>query len=232
MTLPVDDLAFEASFLGFPVWRLRAADLAAEAVALARRKGVGLISCRLPETAAVAGLEKAGFQLVEVLVTLSRPVRGRDMPENISLSDHSDGEAEACARIGRSAFVFDRFHADPRIDNAAADALKGSWVANSVRGRADCVLLHREEEGLVSGFNACLFNAGAREAVIDLIGIDPAFQRRGIGSRLIDGMDAHYAGRAETLRLGTQLANEASIAFYLRNGFREVKREQTWHWQP
>ena len=230
---PVDELSFEAGFLNCPVWRLRDAGAAAETVLEARKRNVGLILCRLPEDAALAGrLDQAGFRKVEVLVTLACPVQKREMPMGVSLSERSEEDALACSKIGRSAFRYDRFHADPRIDDAAADALKATWVANSVRGRADSILLYRDADHRIAGFNACLYDENSRSAIIDLIGIGIGSQRKGIGTRLIDGMHAHYFGRAEEIRLGTQLANEASIAFYRRNGFEEVKREQTWHWMP
>ncbi|RED52443.1 acetyltransferase (GNAT) family protein [Aestuariispira insulae] len=231
--LPVDDLAFEASFFGRPVWRLKDAAAAEDVVMEAREQGVGLISCRLPagETGG-RGLARHGFRLVETLVTLTCPVAGQKMPDGVSPAMRSEEEALSCAEIGAKTFKHDRFHADSQVDNAIADALKSAWVANAVKDRADCVLLYRDEVQEIRGFNACLFRPSDKMAIIDLIGIDPECQRQGIGSRLLQGMHAHYHGRADEIRLGTQLANKQSLDFYRRNGFQELFRQETWHWVP
>lgn len=226
----VTDLPFEAGFLDGPVWRLDNPEHARDAVVMAREAGVRLMSCRVPEPDdRSSSLRLAGFRKVEVLLTFARDLEPEDMPASVRLAKPDEADAAACAEIGRTTFSFDRFHADPLISNDAADALKEIWVKNAVMGRADCVLV-AEEDGRIVAFNACLLKG--RTAIIDLIGVDASVRGRGFGRQLVHAMHAHYKDRADRIQLGTQLANERSLAFYGSLGFEEVACQQTWHWTP
>ena len=163
-------------------------------------------------------------------MTLETSLNNQEMPDQVFLSSRSDQEAEQCSMIAESCFRYDRYHADPLIDGAIADRIKGAWMRNSVLGRADAVLLVLAETGSIAGFNACMFYGEA--AIIDLIGIALNQQRKGYGRLLIQAMHAHYRGRAKKLRLGTQLTNQASLDFYESLGFQEVNRQESWHWTP
>lgn len=221
---------FETQFFSGPVWRLEEPAHAADAVALARSHNVRLMSCRLPEPDERSSyLARAEFRKVEVLLTLGRDLSPQGMPDGIRVAACNPVDAAACAAIGRNAFQYDRFHADPMVQRDAADSLKETWVHNDVMGRADCVLV-AELDGRIVGFNACLLRT--RTAIIDLIGVDPETRGKGIGKRLVQAMSAHYAGKADRIQLGTQLANERSRAFYTSLGFEEEGCRQTWHWTP
>ena len=94
-------------------------------------------------------------------------------------------------------------------------------------GRAAAPLVVRAD-GRAVGFNLCLLTE--REAAIDLIAVHPGYQGRGLGRRLIEGALAHFDGRAEAIRVGTQADNRPSIALYEATGFREIARQATLHW--
>lgn len=220
---------FESGIFGAPVWRLDDPSRAAEIVELANRENVALINCRLPEGKG-SSPSQVGFRHVETLVTLETSLKSQEMPGQVMLAKRTDQEAEQCAAIAQNCFRYDRYHADPMIDDAIADRIKGDWMRNSVLGRADAVLLALGDVGNIAGFNACMFNGEA--AIIDLIGMDPNQQRKGYGRLLIQAMHAHYKGRAKKLRLGTQLSNQVSLDFYKSLGFQEVNRQESWHWTP
>jgi ribosomal protein S18 acetylase RimI-like enzyme len=189
--------------------------------------GCSLVMCRRPESdeAAIAALQTTGFQILERLLTLARPLTAAiEMPANVSLASRDD--AEACAAIAREAFSFDRFHADSRIADAAADRLKAQWARNSVQGRADTVFVSREG-GKVTGFNACLRSGD--HAVIDLIGVSASHRGQGLGRALTIASIAHYTGKVSTMRVGTQANNAPSLALYATSGFRVVSSAVTLH---
>ena len=191
--------------------------LAVETLETLAKDGVDLVVCRRPESdrQTLAALQRAGMCVVECLMTLSHPLKDVPAAEaDIAARDETD--AAGCASVGARAFRFDRFHADPLVDDAAADALKGTWARNAVLGRADRVFVTRERDR-ITGFNACLLRDG--NAIIDLIGVDPDFQGRGLGRRLVNAALAHYSGRAARLAVGTQSANHVSLALYQRAGF-------------
>lgn len=225
---------FESDLLGVPVGRLRLADDRAGGldglVALVagwQAGGVWLVSCRVPAgTAAIEALERNGFKAVETLLTFRRRLGPRrPMPAGVEIAGADD--AEACVAIARRAFVNDRLHRDPRVPAAAADLVRERWMRNNLAGRADASLVVRAA-GAVAGFNLCLLDG--REAVIDLIAVDVGRQRRGVGRALVEGALAHYGGRADTMRVGTQADNLPSLALYRGAGFVEADRRITLHW--
>jgi GNAT superfamily N-acetyltransferase len=193
--------------------------------------GYALVSCRRPEAdrTTLAALQAAGFRLVESLLTLARPL-DRDIPAMPAWVDHaSPADAEGCARVGGAAFRYDRFHCDAAIDGKRADALKSAWARNSACGRADTMFVTREGEA-ITGFNACLLRG--ETAIVDLIGVAPAHQGRGLGRALMQAALAHYAGSAKRMVVGTQSCNVGSLALYQSLGFRIESSAFTLHAHP
>lgn len=206
---------------GFPAW-LRGA------VEEWRAGGWWLVACRLPESRVTEAkaLEAAGFAPVETLVTLERPLSG-PMPDVPQAGPACPADADACVEIARRAFVHDRFHADHRVPKDRADEFKARWVRNDFGGRADHIVVVRDDDRPI-GFCACLLTG--RTAVIDLIATAPDFQGRGLGCSLVSGALAAYADRADVMRVGTQVLNERSLRLYTALGFAEASRSRTLHW--
>lgn len=226
---------FETGLLGVPVGRLvigdngGGEDAAAAIGGLAagwRDDGVWLVSCRVPPTLPlIPVLAHHGFEAVETLVTFRRALA--DAPAAADVEAARPGDADACVAIARRAFTGDRLHRDRRVPGAVADLIRERWVRNDLGGRADASLIVRQD-GAVVGFNLCLVDGD--EAVIDLIAVDTGHQHRGLGRRLVAGALSRYAGRARTMRVGTQADNAPSIALYRGAGFVEADRRITLHW--
>lgn len=221
--------AFEAAHLGGPVFDCIDPDRAVEAVALGREAGALLISCRTAGSG--ESLSAAGFRHVETLVTLERLLS--DPPETAAVKGPvrigGEGDIPACRRIAATALRFDRFHADPRIEDNVADLLKSDWIENDLRGRADVVFV-AEVNDRVAGFCAMLLRP--EHAVIDLIAVDPGRQGSGLGRALVSAALERYRALVPVMQVGTQAANPSSLAFYRSLGFKEIKRAETWHWMP
>jgi ribosomal protein S18 acetylase RimI-like enzyme len=198
-----------------------------DVVRAARRDGVALIACRLADgDTRGRALADAGFRRIELLVTFERRIdAGPRVPAELA----SEADADACAAIATDLFTHDRFHADPNIPDTVAEKIKGRWVLNGVRGRADAAIVVRVN-GEVVGFNLCLRRNDI--AIIDLIGVARAHQGKGLGRRLVDAALGHYAGMCATMRVGTQDTNTASVALYEGAGFVFAEAHETWHWTP
>lgn len=228
----VSDRPFDGEILGRPVWALADADAAADAVVAARAGAVGLIVYR-GAPAEAEHLVAAGFRLVETLVTYECPLPpvevSADLPPDIRLA--SDADADAVAAIARQAFRYDRWHADPAIPDARADAFKAAWARNAVLGRAVAVLIALGGDGRPAGFSALM--AQGTMLAVDLIAVAPGQQGRGLGRALMAGAMAYGVGhKYGRLRVGTQAENAASIRLYEALGMMESARACTWHWTP
>lgn len=191
-------------------------------------EGYRFVSTRHNETnrRILAALQTVGFRVIECLLTLDRPfdVGTPTMPTNVRIAEKAD--VEGCAAIAGHTFRFDRFHADPEIDDDLADKLKVQWARNSVLGRADVVFVTYDQEK-ITGFNACLVCNDS--VIIDLIGVAPEQQGRGLGRALTTAALAHYAGKATRMLVGTQSCNVASLALYQSMGFRIAASALTLH---
>lgn len=220
---------FEAEHLGGPVFDCSDAGRAEEAVRRGRDAGAVLISCRTEGDG--KALSAAGFSKVETLVTLEcssfKAVVARS--SEVPVRAGGPGDIPACRGIAAEALRWDRFHADPRIDNGAADGLKADWIENDLKGRADRTFV-AETGGAVVGFCAMLLRPDL--AVIDLIAVAPGEQGKGIGRALVAAAIDHYRDSVAAIRVGTQAANPQSLTFYHSLGFEEVGRADTWHWMP
>lgn len=220
---------FETAHLGGPVYDCVDAKQAHEAVRQGRKAGAFLISCRTSGDG--DELATAGFFKVETLVTLERPVTGEVGIPGKVLPVRLAGEEDIadCRLIAAAALRWDRFHADPRIEDAKADALKADWIENDIRGRSDVTLVV-EAMDKVAGFCALLLRND--RAVIDLIAVAPDNQGQGIGRSLVVAALNWLRSKAIVLQVGTQAGNPSSLSFYRSMGFQEVQRADTWHWVP
>jgi GNAT superfamily N-acetyltransferase len=226
---------FEAEFFGGPVWRVNATADAGRLQQVAdflTGSNACFAHCRIDRgnDAAESELRRTGFIFVEELVTLelnlSALAAGRP-PTGVEMAG-----PDAATEIGTLAartFQHDRFHADGRISREISDALKGAWAHNNTAGRSDTTFVIRHG-GRIGGFNSCLLRDG--DAVIDLIGVGPEFQGKGLGGRLVDAALTHYAGKAAHMRVGTQRNNQASMQLYTSRGFQETGSGLTFHWLP
>lgn len=219
---------FDSDILGGPVYRAFIGEETDTAkLADAIPGDALLVSARVPLPWAAA-MAQAGFREMEHLVSFSRPLSAADggaWPAGIRPAGAHD--ADACAHIARTSFTADRYHTDPKVDDALADILKDAWARNDITGRADAAFV-AEEGGRIVGFAACIVRDEV--ATVDLIAVADEAQGRGIGRRLIEACFAHYAGRLPTMTIATQTTNVPAVALYTKLGFRETGREATFHW--
>jgi ribosomal protein S18 acetylase RimI-like enzyme len=80
------------------------------------------------------------------------------------------------------------------------------------------VVCARNPEGKLIGYLNVLSD-GAFSAIIDLIVVDPTFQRRGVGSELIKEATKHFNGIPIFI-----ISFEDQIEFFLKQGYKIPKR--------
>lgn len=162
-------------------------------------------------------LEGAGFRLVDTNVQLVRPPAPcLAVGDGVRTRFARPADREKVVAIARSSFCQDRFHRDPAVPAAVADAIKAAWGENYFLGkRGDWMVVVEAEEEIV-GFLLLLDRP--EQVVIDLIATAPTSRRRGVATAMIAFALAHCtADRA--MGVGTQLANAGSLRLYQRLGF-------------
>lgn len=205
--------------IGRPVWTVAAGE-APGTVA-----GPALLQAKVDasDVAEVARLERLGFGVVDVNVTLARD-GGHISAPAIAVDDALPDDGDALRTLASRELRVSRFHRDPAVADAAADRVKADWVDACVRGeRGDGVLVARHGAEPI-GLLAVLATATAR--VIDLMVVRADQRGRGVGRALVAALLGRGGDRFE---VGTQIANTAAVAFYEGCGFRLVAARTVLH---
>lgn len=192
-----------------------------------RKAGPSMIVTKVPchWTDERMGLERSGFHLMETQLIFSFEGGGfpAELPEGIR--SFAPRDEDALLEIAGTAFSLSRFHMDPELSNELADNSRQEWVRNGIQGRADFVLVH-DDSGMADGFVLGKIKDGTVR--LDLIGVSPKNQGRGIGSALIIGFLCRCKSTG-TAEVATQAHNIASIRAYEKAGFRLKESVYTYH---
>ncbi len=231
--------SFDSAFFGGPVYALKLeigrADTEDLSTALraemGRLIGAGarIISCRVPSEAEEArdALVEQGLRQVEDLITLRfQNQESQAFDTDARIRQGRPDDQAVCSEIAKSAFVYDRYHADPLVSDEATDRFKAAWVTNGLTSRADASFV-AEVDGGVAGFNLCL----RREPIahIDLIAVSETDTRTGLGRALVAAALDHYCDLT-AIEVGTQATNTPSLALYTSMGFEPVGSQASYHW--
>jgi ribosomal protein S18 acetylase RimI-like enzyme len=179
-------------------------------------------------------LTACGFRVVETHVTFSRPIGGAlpiDEQKDFRVEPATPALRDRVLDIAGSAFRYSRFHLDPAFDRSSADKVKREWIRSYFdKKRGDLLLVGRKRFTPV-GFLALMMQPEQREvAVIDLVGVAPEHQGKGLGQHLIAAALDASRNCAQVLEVGTQAANIPSIRLYERLGFRAVRASYVLHY--
>ncbi len=206
--------------------------LLATAVEHARQRDIQHVSARL-DASDLSGLhllESSGFITVDAILTFALDLSSASCqlgPHRISLRLATGADSEALAELARTAFVYDRFHADPVISSARACELHAEWLRNCCAGAAaDAVVLAEDEQGLL-GFVTCKLQPDTRAHLGKLIGtivlVATADRTRGRGvarAATLASLEWFRNHQADIVEVGTQLRNIPASCLYQSCGFR------------
>ncbi|HJX63458.1 MAG TPA: GNAT family N-acetyltransferase [Polyangia bacterium] len=229
--------ALDSARFGIRVFRagLDNVQAVSQLVQFARSTDLDLLIVRCPvETIAAAqALERAGAFLTDTLVYYRGPTSGfvpsAAPSPSVRLCQEADRSVlQAIARASFAGF-FGHYHADPRLDPAAATEGYVQW-ASSALADASSVVLVSETDGRLSGFLTAKKLDGKTWEIL-LNGVAPEFQRRGIYAALFReiGCRARAQGASELL-VSTQLANLAPQKVWTRAGLALDHALYTFHW--
>ena len=134
--------------------------------------------------------------------------------------------ADAIGAIAEGAFVFDRFHRDPRT-HTQAGAIKREWARNFFAGARGDWMVAASRSGVPVGFLQ-LLRSSNDELIIDLIAVEASCAGQGIAAAMI-GFAAKNCEVSGPMVVGTQVANTRSIRLYERLGFRLQSAQYVFH---
>lgn len=178
-------------------------------------------------------LTRAGFDVTDVNVTLDWAGESNPLGSDAGDADvgrASETDSTEIENVAGRCFTYSRFHLDPLISTTQANEVKRQWARNACRGRAATVYTARRG-GELAGFLAVVTSdaGGTRDAIIDLIGVDAAHQGRGVGRSLSRAFIGNWRGKADRLRVGTQISNIPALRLYESLGFRVSETSYVLH---
>jgi ribosomal protein S18 acetylase RimI-like enzyme len=169
----------------------------------------------------VWGLERSGFELMDVGVTFARPVTGRvdaPAPDDLLIRPSTDADIREIAAVMVVQPWGSRYEADPAYDPADVRELRARWLWNSHGGRADVVLVGLLE-GRPAGYVTCRVDRHTGHGDIELVGTLPEFRGRRVAPRIMAHALAWFSTRATLITVRTQATNIAAANLYERAGF-------------
>lgn len=200
----------------------------------AHRRGVWHLSVRIDasDLSSLHVLEEAGFITVDSVLTFALDLaahRSVERPQDFQLRLATADDAEQVAALARTAFIYDRFHADPFISPESAGELHATWLHNSCTGiAADAVVLAEDETGLL-GFVTCLLQRDTGQRLGQMVGsvmmAASAERARGRGvayAAVMVALDWFREQGCEIVDMGTQVRNIPCARLFQKCGFRLV----------
>lgn len=179
----------------------------------------------------VSDLTERGFAIVDTALSFHwTPTGDASLPDGENTPLASSGlivraaeksDADSVGLLAGRAFTGSRFHLDPDFLEEKARVIKCDWARNLVLGRRGDQCIVATCNGRVIGFLGILKQDNDVPAyVIDLIAVDPDFQRGGVGMSLVISLLNNATRVGRNVIVGTQAANVASVRFYEALGFR------------
>lgn len=200
--------------------------------------GVQMLSIRLDcsDHKAIHTLEADGFRLMDTIVyyerSLDEPLPSFPQSADVAIRPARPQDASAVADLAHAAFsgYIGHYHADPRLEPAAADAAYVEWAESSIVRQSETeqaiVLFSGERLG---GFLTLRRNSES-EVEIVLNAVHPDLQQRGLYQRLL--AQACLEGRnsgASKITISTQVNNFPVQRAWAKHGFRLNRCLHTFH---
>ncbi len=139
------------------------------------------------------------------------------------------------SRIIVAAHRHSHFFNDPLLPETARTTLFPDWIAKSVNGSMDLVLVACQEDRPI-GFASCLVSKGLKSfldhevGVLDFVAVDPDIQGKGIGKRLLNASYAWLFERCPVVELRTMADNIPALRAYCRLGLIPAATDHHYHY--
>ena len=195
-----------------------------------REAGIRHLTARVDtgDFTSIHALEEAGFQLIDGIQTFQLSLQDDCPLPPAGARLFEPGDLPEILEIGRTAFTFDRFHADPALCAAVADKVNENWTRNCCEGSAADAVVVAEESGRVASYVTCKIDFEGDRGVIILVATAEWARGRGAARRASTAALRWFAGQGlDSVEVGTQLRNIPAARLYESLGFRLVRTSLT-----
>jgi len=211
---------------------LTSANRFAELEQLTKQKGIFAYSkVNASDIEHVAILEQLGFRLVDTNIVFDKPISREVESYSANVRHAAPLDEWAVAALAGSCFSFSRFHLDKNFSEATANKIKAEWARNYFLGTRGNAMIVAEIAGEIVGFLQLI--AASHSLVIDLIGVSAKQRGRGIATEMIQFAEEQImtddGAEFESIVVGTQVANAASVRLYEKLGFRLKSASYVFH---
>ena len=127
-------------------------------------------------------------------------------------------DVEQLYKLAIESGKYSRFKLDDYLNDHEFVNLYKQWIDNSINKKiADEIWVYLENDE-VHGFITCKINKNT--AKVGLFGISPLKQGKGIGTKLLQTLEANlFKQGVETLNIPTQYKNKQACGFYTKLGY-------------
>lgn len=198
-------------------------------------QGICMISTRVDvaDLARVHAFEAEGYQLMDTLVYYARSLSALPVaPDPFDYDVAKTSDAEEIAEVSRAAFsgYIGHYHADPRLENAKADAAYADWARRGVLAQNPHLpVLVRRQNGQIIGFLMARMNT-ASDGEILLAGMAPQAQGQGLYAPMfLQGLHAVKVAGGTRAIISTQVNNYAVQKVWTKFGLSPFKSCYTFH---
>ncbi len=221
-------LPWDTEQFGFPAARLEldvAPDHLQSVLQECRRAGIRHVTARPDATdrGTIRALENHGFELLDAIQTFECKIEEhlQTTPETtITVRPFRAADLDQVRAIARTAFVYDRFHADEALAPGVADRIHVAWIDNCCRGIMADVVWVAQDAGKILGFVTCKVARTTRSGDIGLVATHEDARRRGVARDLTArALNWFRQERALSVRVGTQITNIPAARLYQSLGF-------------
>jgi RimJ/RimL family protein N-acetyltransferase len=205
-------------------------ELLASVLEQCRKAGIRHLSARVDtgDFSTIHALEEGGFELIDGIQTFLLPLDGNRASAPVGTRMFEPRDLPQVLEIGRTAFIFDRFHADHVLSPSVADQVNESWTRNCCLGIAADAVVVAEEGERIASYVTCGTNREARRGIIILVATAEWARGRGAARRASSAALDWFASEGmESVEVGTQLRNIPAARLYESLGFRLTRTSFT-----
>ena len=177
-------------------------------------------------------VEKAGFHLVDVRVTLSREVPSilstyQDSKIKSRIGNPED--LDELTEISEDFFQLSRYYFDGNFPKDKCKEFYQNWITKSVSGNFDDIVFVAEIGEEIVGFITCK-RASRNLGRIGLVGVKKEKTGIGISNVLMDAAFCWFVEQdVASIEVVTQGRNIVAQRLYQKNGFKAQKSELWYH---